>query len=107
MGVPREQEIVENARVVEQFEVLERPGDADGRDLVARKVRDVAIAGRYGSGIGVEQPRHQVEHGGLASTVGADDRQDFARGHRERHVAQGANPAETHRQAPDRKADHR
>jgi hypothetical protein len=76
--VVADQQVLQHRRVLEQLDVLEGPGDAHLGHAVGRHVRQVVALERDGPGGGHVDPADQVEHRGLAGTVGADQGEDLA-----------------------------
>ncbi len=82
-----------------QPDVLEGASDAEARDLVRLATEDRhAAAGAMEDDLAalrVVGPGQAVEQRGLAGAVGADDGEHAAAGHRQRHVVQAGQTAET------------
>ena len=66
-----------------------------------RLALDIAAVEAHAAGVGREQSRHQIEQGGLAGAVGADQRMDFAGFDRQARVRHGADAAELLGDIPD------
>ncbi len=78
----------------EDFGDLERAGHAAPHPARRQKLRDVfAVEHDAAEGRG-EKAADQIEEGGLAGAVGADDGAQFARLDRHRHVVDGDQTAE-------------
>jgi hypothetical protein len=93
--------------VLEELDVLEGARDAPAGDLMRRHPRDV-LAGEGQAARGrIVDPRDQVEDGGLARTVGADDGEDLTRLHVEAHAVQRPDAAEVDLQPLRRQQRHR
>ena len=72
-----------------------RPSSGPG---VGRQRRDVVPVDRHATAGGWHEPADEVEDGGLAGAVRADDADDLALADVERHAAHGLHAAEAHRQ---------
>ena len=94
-----DQHVGEHGLVLEQFRILERTGDAEGGDPMRGHVGDVRALEGHGARLGVVETADEVEHRGLAGTVGADDAEHLAGADAEGHVANGLDPTEADRQA--------
>jgi hypothetical protein len=71
-------DVLEDGQRREQRHVLERAGDADLDDLVGGDAQEVPLVERDLAGVGLVQPADDVEEGGLAGPVGADQGADLA-----------------------------
>jgi hypothetical protein len=92
--MPRQQEVLQQGRMLEQLDVLEGAGDAESGDAVRRHVGDVgAVEGELAAGRLVDAA-HQIEDGGLAGAVGTDDGEDLALVDGEAHAVDGLDAAE-------------
>ncbi len=78
MPVPADQEVGEHGGILEQFDVLERAGDAEFGDAECRLLRDVFILEINAARGRIVDPRNQVEDRALAGPVGTDNRQYLA-----------------------------
>jgi hypothetical protein len=92
--VPRDPDVLAHGEVAEEADVLECPGDAEAGARVGRERGDRAPAETHLAGRRPVEPRDDVEDGGLASAVRADDREDLAGAHRQRDARDGADAAE-------------
>ena len=90
------QQIVEHAHLREQLAVLECARQAETRDFVRRTPGNVLAAEADGAAAAIDAA-DTVERAGLAGAVGADQREQLARGDRKRHVVEHAQAAETQR----------
>ena len=107
VGMPRQQQVLQQRRVLEQLDVLEGAGDAQRGDAVRRHVGDVgAVEHQLAAGRLVDAA-HQVEDRGLAGAVGADDGEDLALADVEGHAVDGLDAAEVDREVVDREEAHR
>src|SRR3972149_2800401 len=70
---PPQHEDVEHGHVVEEGEVLERPGDPELRDLIRVHPRDLPVLEVDGASLGPVDAGDAVEHRGLPGAVRADD----------------------------------
>jgi hypothetical protein len=66
----------------------ELPGEADGLAYVSGLRRDIEAVDPGRSGIGLEQGGQDLDHGGLARPVRAEQGEDAAPRHLEVHAAQ-------------------
>ena len=89
-------EVFQHSEAAEQSQVLKSSGHALLRDLVRGHAGDVCA-------IEVHLPLARrvhacdaIEQSGFASTVGANQRGDFALVQRKRHIVQGGDAAKTH-----------
>src|SRR5258708_22663569 len=73
MAVPADQKVAEHRRILEQFDVLERAGDAELRDAECGLVRDVLILEINPARGWAVDPRDQVEDRTFSRPIGADD----------------------------------
>src|SRR5437867_3454679 len=92
---------IEHRHVGEQVDRLERPRDAEPRDLVRREPDDALAAEDDVAVIRCVQTRDHVEHGALARAVRPDDAQDLAFFDRDVETAQRVEPAEVLRDPSD------
>ncbi len=93
--------------MLEQLDVLEGTGDAECRDLVRRHVGDVGAVEAEPARGRLVDAAHQVEDGGLARAVGADDGEDLALLDGEAHAVDGADAAEVDRELVGLEEAHR
>ena len=97
VDVGAHQNVLDDAHLGEEAQVLEGAGDAAGDDLLRRFAVDALIQeGDCTVGDLIDAGEH-VEHGGLARAVGADQRDDLALIHMEADVVHGAQAAELDR----------
>src|SRR5258705_4227478 len=73
MAVPADQKVAEHSRILEQFDVLERAGDAELRDAECGLVRDVLILEIDPARGRAVDPRDQVEDRTFSRSIGTDD----------------------------------
>src|SRR5258706_9232913 len=73
MAVRADQKVTEHGRILEQFDVLERAGDAELRDPECGFVRDVLILEINPSRGRAVDPRDQVEDRTFPRPIGTDD----------------------------------
>src|SRR5882757_7397055 len=105
--MPRQQEVLQQRGMLEQLDVLEGAGDAQRGDAVRRHVGDVgAVEAEMARGRLVDAA-YQVEDGGLAGAVGADDGEDLALLDVEAHAVDGADAAEMDRELVGLEEAHR
>ncbi len=103
--VPAGEQVVEHGHVAEQFAVLERARQAHSRDLVRRPPADV-FAAKADRSLAAVDAADAVERAGLAGAVGADQREQLAGPHAERHIVEHREPAEAQRQACNLQLSH-
>ncbi len=101
-----EHDVLADAHVEEDLEVLEGPREAEPREREARPAGDVLVGEPDAAGIGREHAADQVEERGLAGTIGADDRLDAARLERKGEIAHRLDAAEGLRQRLDPQQAH-
>ena len=75
-----DQDVLQHGEGGEQADVLEGAGDAGGQDLVRRQAEQLAALEADGAAGGGHEAGDDVEEGGLAGAVGADDGDDAAVG---------------------------
>ena len=98
VGMACQQQVLQQRRVLEQLDVLEGACDAERGDAVRRHVGDVgAVEDQLAAGRLVDAA-HQVEDGGLAGAVRADDGEDLALLDGEAHAVDRLDAAEVDRQ---------
>ena len=98
VAVAADEQVLQHGGVLEQLDVLEGAGDAEAGDLVGREMGDLlALEGDEARSRPV-QAADEVEDGGLAGAVGADQREHLVRPHLEGDVVDGLEAAELHRQ---------
>jgi hypothetical protein len=71
-----------------------RLGHAARRDLMGAQAADVLAVQFDAAALAGVQAHQQIEQGGLAGAIGADQAQDVAAGHAERHIVHGFQAAE-------------
>ncbi len=89
-----DRDVLQHAHVRHQFDMLERPGDAELCHLLRRRVVDVLAEHRDGAARRGEHAGDQVEGCALAGAVGADQGNDLAGLNVERDVIDGDDAAE-------------
>ena len=99
--VHADENVVDHGFVLEHRQILERARDAEPRQPVGRKARDLPVLERDPACGRLEDPGDQVEHRGLAGAVRADQAEDLAAVDRKAHVGDGAQAAEPFRDALD------
>ena len=80
--------------MVKELHQLKGAGDPLPGDAVGRASLDLHAAKDDAARLGGEKTGHQVEQGGLAGAVGADDRLDGAPRHPKAHLLHGLEAAE-------------
>src|SRR5581483_6290607 len=93
-AVHPDQHVLQGGHVVEQPDVLKRPGDAACGDLVGRQIGDVGAVEVDPAAVQRVDPGDEVEERGLASAVRADHRDDRAARDREVDLVDGDEAAE-------------
>ena len=101
--VAAEHQVVEHGQAAEQGDVLEGARDAERGDVARLLLGDVAAFEHDAAGVGLVEAGDHVQQRGLAGAVGADDGEDAAAWHVERHVLHGGDAAETLGHALDHK----
>src|SRR5215475_11083078 len=89
-----QREVVERAQLIEEVNELKAPRDPLPDLLVDGIPRDVGALEHDAPRVHGDEPADQVDQGGLARPVGADEGQDLTFRHREVHVVHGVRLAE-------------
>src|SRR4051812_39131765 len=97
MELCRSQDVLVDSERPEDLETLEGAGDAEPRSFVRWQPADVPAGDVDAPPGGLLQSGDDVEGRGLAGTVGSDQPRDLTRLHGERHVADGGDATELHR----------
>jgi hypothetical protein len=92
--VRADEHVLEHGHVLEERDVLERARDAAADDAVRADAQEVLAVEEHAPVVGAVKPRDDVEEGGLAGAVRADEAGDRALVLRERDVVEGEDPAE-------------
>ena len=95
-------DVLEHGHVAKQRQILKRAADADLGDPVRRLVEDGLALKLNVAMVRRVEPAEAIEQGGLAGAVRADQAQEHALGHVERHVVERDDAAETHADILDR-----
>jgi len=93
-GMSAEADIVEDGKIWKQRDVLEGASDADFGDPVRRPVQDAPAFHQDVACARLIEPAQAIEKRGFAGPVRADQAQNLAMTHLERHAVQGDNAAE-------------
>ena len=88
-------------RVGKQADILERAGDAGGEDLVRRQAQQRAAAQGDCAARCADEAGDDVEQGGFAGAVGADDGDDAAGRHVDADIVESDEAAEADGDALD------
>ena len=107
MDVATYEEVLEHGLVLEELGVLEGAGDTALGHPVHRQPRDVLPGEGHGARVDIVETADEVEDGGLAGAVRADDAEDLALLHVEGQVPHGVDAAETDRQVTGFEQAHR
>ena len=99
--VAAEQDVVQDREVGEQFDVLEGPGDAPGRDLVGPQAHDRLALPADVAFLRVVHLIEAVEDRRLPGAVRADDGEQLPGGDREAHAVEGGEAPEDEADAVD------
>src|SRR6266581_4423564 len=91
---PPRHEVVEHAHTLEESDVLEGAGDAEGGDVGRLEVRPVLAVENDPSLVRMVEATDRVEQRGLAGAVGTDDGQDLAVTDPQAHLVQRHERAE-------------
>ena len=94
MAVGRDHHVLEHRHVQEQAKRLEGSRDPACRDRVRRKARHSVSLEDDFAGVGTEEPRDEVEDGGLPGAVGADETDDLALADVKLEIVDHLQPAE-------------
>ena len=100
-GVTAQHQVVDDVEVLEQRQVLERPGHARGGDARRPHADQLRPLEDQGPLVGVVDAADAVEYRRLAGAVGADQGHEFAGAHVERHPVEGLHTAEGQAHALD------
>jgi len=92
------QDVLDDGHVAEQADVLERSGNAAGRNLLRCKARNVGTAPAHPPGSRRQDPGDHVENGRLTRAIGPDEADQLAGAERERKVIHCRKAAELHQQ---------
>ena len=95
VAMPAQEEVVEDRRVLEEFDVLEGPGNAHLGHPVRADLGDVLVLEAKGSLIEAVEPVDAVEDGRFPGPVGSDDGEDLPLFYLEVDPVQRPQPAET------------
>src|SRR5713101_751697 len=98
---PPRHDVVEHAHALEEGDILERAGDAEGRHLVRPEARPVLAFEDDPPLVGVVEAADHVEQRRLAGAVGADDGHDLPAPDGEAHAVQRLHRPETDADAVD------
>src|SRR5215469_11453709 len=104
--MPAEQEVLQHGGMLEEFDILEGAGNPPLGDPMRWHSGDVLVQ-EYQAPLGrIINPTDQVEDGGLAGPVWADDREHLARLDREADPIDRSDTAEMHRKPLGLEKDH-
>jgi hypothetical protein len=95
--VASEHQVVEHREIVEQSDVLERPGEPEAGDLVRLLADDLVAEQLDPSDLGPVDARQTVQEGGLSGAVRSDDREQLPLTDVERHPVDGLDAGEPKR----------
>src|SRR5438552_17757994 len=98
-----DQDVLHHAEIAEDTAKLKRAREAIARDLLRRIAGDGLPVQTDLPGIRPVEPGNQIEQGGLAGAVRADDADQIAFGEVEIDAVDGGKPAKTPRQSAERK----
>ena len=99
----RQQQVLQQAGVLEQLDVLKGPGDAQRSNPVGRRAGDVAILKHQASARRLVDAADEVEDGRLACAIGTDNGEHLAFAHGEADLIDGTDAAEIDHQTVGRK----
>ncbi len=88
------EDIVQHRHAPEELDILEGPAQAPGGPAIRRQTHQFPAGHEDAAGGGRDQAVDQIEAGGLAGAVGADETQNLPRLHGKRDAVHGLNPAE-------------
>src|SRR6185503_3564852 len=92
--MPGDEQILDDAEVREELAVLEGSRNAESRDLVRARARDLRVAEENSPAGRPIQAADAIQHRRLAGAVRADQRQKLAGARLEAHLVQHAEAAE-------------
>src|SRR5262245_2067433 len=92
--VRTDRDVVQDGEPRERPHDLKRADQAEAADRVGPEPGERAPAEPHVAGVGLEEAGQQVERGGLARAVGADEPEDLALGHRQVEAAHRLDAAE-------------
>ncbi len=92
--VPPGEDVFQHAHAAEKLDVLESAGQAAPGPLIGGEAHQLLSGKDQPPGRGRQKPVDDIEAGGLARPVGADEGQDLSFGHVEGHPVQGLDAAE-------------
>ena len=93
--------VFQHGHAPEELDILEGAGEPQAGPAVGGQTQHIRASQPDFAGARGQQAVNQVEAGGLAGAVGADQPEDLARRHRKGDVSQGLNAAERFTQAVD------
>jgi hypothetical protein len=92
--VPAGEHVFQDGHAAEQLDILEGAGQSQAGPAVGRQTCQVFAFQENGAGGGWKQAVDDIEAGGFAGAVGADEGQDLPGSDVEAHLIQGPHPAE-------------
>ena len=92
--MPPDEQVVDDGRVLEQFDVLKRARHAEARQPIRGETGNILARQCDASRRGRVEPADNVEDGRLAGAVWADDGEDLSGLDREGHAVHRHKPAE-------------
>ena len=95
LGEGAQADVVQDAQLLEQADILKGPGNPGGGDAVAAPVADVLAPEGDPAGADGEDPGDEIEHGGLAGAVGPDEPHQLPGENLQGKIGQGLEAAET------------
>ena len=94
LGEGAQADVVQDAQLLEQADILKGPGNPGGGDAVAAPVADVLAPESDSAGAEAEDPGDEIEHGGLAGAVGPDKPHQLSGENLQGKIGQGLEAAE-------------
>src|SRR5216683_3350355 len=93
---PAGHDVVQHGHALEERDVLEGPGDAEGGHVVGLELGPVLALEQDSSLLGVVEATDDIDQGGLPRPVGPDDRDDLAPVDVDAHVGERLDRPESH-----------
>ena len=104
--VNADQDVLQHGHVLEEDDVLERPGDPEARDTMGPHAQQIAAVEEDSTPLSAVEARHDVEQCRLAGTVRTDQTADLAFAELERDLFERNDSAEPPCDVLDRKKRH-
>ena len=95
LGEGAQADVVQDAQLFEQADILKGPGNPGGGDAVAAPVADIFAPEENPALTDTKNPGDEIEHGGLARAVGPDEPHQLPGENLQGKIGQGLEAAET------------